>query len=535
MDVEPLIQALSAARAYAHETGSIEIRQTHISVVFLAGEYAYKIKKPVDLGFLDFTTLDRRHRACDDELRLNRRLAEHVYLDVVPIVQVPDGLAVERSGEPVEWAVKMRRLPDAASLLASLETGQLTTAVLERVAARLADFHRNAERRAEISEVGRFDVVAQNVHENFEQTVSDVGSTVSPAVFARLRDHSERCLAALRPLLEARAERGVPCDGHGDLRLEHIYAFAEREPPADLVIIDCVEFSERFRFGDPVADVAFTVMELFFHDRADLARSFADAYFRFADDEEGRALLAFYVAYRSVVRAKVRGFELREREIPEERRQRSRARAKAHFLLALSMLESPRLRPALVLVGGLPGTGKSTLARGLGDRAGFEVIRSDIVRKELAGLSPDARASSRWGDGIYSHDWTLRTYAECLSRVETLLFEGRRVIVDASFASAALRDVFLHAARSRCVPLVWFVCQASPEQVRQRLGARSGDASDADWAIYESACRQWEPAAPTSELSPVPIDTDGGAAAALARALDVLCARELWTAGGRAE
>jgi predicted kinase len=293
------------------------------------------------------------------------------------------------------------------------------------------------------------------------------------------------------------------------------------------VIIDCVEFSERFRFSDPVADMAFTAMELFFLDRADLARSFAEAYFRFTDDDEGRALFAFYVAYRSVVRAKVRGFELREREIPEERRLRSRAKAKAHFLLALSLLEPPARRPALVLVTGLPGTGKSTLARGLAERAGFEVIRSDVVRKELAGLQPEAPASSPWGRGIYSHEWTRRTYAECLSRAEALLFEGKRVAVDASFASAASREPFLRAARAWSVPLSWFVCRAAPEHVRERLVARTGDASDADWATYESARRHREPDAAAGDVRPVVIDTDAGAAAALARALDVLCVHEL--------
>jgi len=528
MDVARLIHELSELRAYAHETGGVEVRQTHISIVFLAGAYAYKIKKAVNLGFLDFSTLEQRRRACTDELRLNRRLAEHVYLAVVPIVDTTDGLAVDRDGEPLEWAVKMRRLADQASLLASLERGELTPEVLQRIAARLADFHRVAERRAEIAEMGTFAVVARNARENFEQTMADVGVTVSPNVFARLRDRTEETLAALRPLIEARADRGVPCDGHGDLRLEHIYEFADEPPPDDLVIIDCVEFSERFRFADPVADMAFTAMELSFYGRSDLARSFAAAYFQSAHDDEGRELLAFYMAYRSVVRAKVRGFELREREIPEERRQRSRAKARAHFLLALSLLENPRLRPALLLVGGLPGTGKSTLAHALAERAGFELIRSDVVRKELAGLSADVPAKAGWRDGIYSREWTKRTYDACLARAENSLAEGKRVIVDASFASAALRERFVRAGRSLAVPVVPLLCQASPEQVRTRLAARSGDPSDADWTVYENARRSWEPETNVTDFSFVPIDTDAGPTAALERALDALRDGELW-------
>ena len=173
----------------------------------------------------------------------------------------------------------------------------------------------------------------------------------------------------------------MPRDTHGDLHLDHVYLFPDRAPPADLVIIDCIEFNERFRFADPVADMAFLVMDLAFHGRRDLARAFADAYFRASGDEEGRALLPFYTAYRAAVRGKVEGMELAEREVPEAERAAALVRARAHWLLALGELEEPGRRPCLVLVGGLPGTGKSTLARGLAEQAGFTVIRSDLVRR----------------------------------------------------------------------------------------------------------------------------------------------------------
>jgi predicted kinase len=318
----------------------------------------------------------------------------------------------------------------------------------------------------------------------------------------------------------------MPCDGHGDLRLEHIYLFPGEPPPGDLVIIDCLEYTERFRFADPVADIAFAVMELSLAGRADAARTLADAYFRCSGDEEGRLLLPFYVAYRSIVRGKVRGFELREAEIPASRREQSLARARAHFLLALGILATPSRRPALVLVGGLPGTGKSTLARALGEGAGFEVIRSDVVRKEIAGLLAGESATSGWRSGLYADYWTRRTYDEIQSRTEKALFGGKRVIVDASFGRETLRVDLLEAARHLAVPALLFVCDAPSDLVRARLGARRDDASDADATIYEASRQAWEPFGPRTASAVVRVDA-ATAPAALEQTLTALRQRQL--------
>ena len=493
VDLAHLIEGLSRPSAYAHPTGDIDVRQTHISLVFLAGDHAYKIKKPVNFGFLDFTRLEDRHRVCLDEVRLNRRLAPGVYLGVVPIVQGASGLVIEGEGEVVEWAVKMRRLPDGATLAAAMEHGEPVHDRLEAVAARVASFHRTAGRGPHVAALGKFDVVAGNARENFAQCAPEVGITVSAPAYEELRALTESSLAELRPLIDGRAKRGVPCDGHGDLRLEHVYFFPNEPPPGDLVIIDCLEYTERFRFADPVADMAFMAMELLFAGHTEEARVFTDAYFRMSGDEEGRRLLPFYVAYRSVVRGKVRGFELREAEIPAARRIRSLERAKAHFLLALGLLAAPPRRPVLALVGGLPGTGKSTLARGLAERAGFEVIRSDVVRKEIAGLAARESAASAWRSGLYADEWTRRTYDEIRSRAEQALFEGKRVAVDASFGRETLRIDLLETARLLAVPAVIFFCDAPSEQVLARLADRRDDASDADAMVYESARKAWEP------------------------------------------
>jgi predicted kinase len=417
----------------------------------------------------------------------------------------------------------MRRLPDDASLLAAHERGELTPGLLANVARRLAGFHRAAARGPHIAALGRFDVVAGNARENFEQSAPEVGTTVSPRVFARLRALTEASLADLRPLFESRAARDLPCDGHGDLRLEHIYSFPDEAPPDDLLVIDCVEYTERFRFADPVNDIAFTVMELLLAGKKEAAQKFVDAYVEAANDEEGRRVLDFYVAYRSIVRAKVRGFELRESEIAAERRAASLVKARAHFLLALGILDAPGERPALALVGGLPGTGKSTLAHSLAEKAGFEVVRSDVVRKELAGIPPEASAGDKWKSGIYAPEWTRRTYEACLGQAEARLLEGKRVVVDATFAAEEWRLMFLERASRLAVPAVSFVCEAPANVVRERLARRRGDASDANVAVYEEAQRAWAGEGAASLAARVVVDSSdqqkatGQALEALAR------------------
>jgi aminoglycoside phosphotransferase family enzyme/predicted kinase len=520
MELAHLIDALSQPAAYAHSAGPVEVHQTHISVVFLKGDFAYKIKKPVSLGFLDFRTLEKRRHYCEEEVRLNRRLAPHVYLGVVPVTQTAAGPRMEGEGGVVEWAVKMRRLPEDATLEHRLQRGEIRTEHVQALARKVAEFHARAETNAAIAAFGRFDVVAGNSRENFEQSLPQVGVTVSRAVFDRLRVRAEESLTRLRPLIEQRAWQKVPRDTHGDLRLEHVYLFPEAAPPEDLVIIDCIEFNERFRFADPVADMAFLVMDLTYHGRRDLAQAFAEAYIQASGDAEGRELLAFYTAYRATVRAKVEGFKSAEKEVPECERAAALAGARAHWLLALAEMEPPKRRPALVLVGGLPGTGKSTLARNLAEHGDFQVIRSDVVRKELAHAGGTAAAGFQ--GGIYTPEWTEWTYAECLRLAEQVLFEGRRVIVDATFREENKRAAFLQTATNWGVPGVLLLCHAEPGTVQARLGSRQGDASDADWTIFQHAAAHWEAPGPAMKRAIREVTTDGSSDQAFGQAAVVL-------------
>ncbi|MEQ1507682.1 MAG: AAA family ATPase, partial [Myxococcota bacterium] len=392
--------------------GPIEVRRTHLSEVFLTADRVYKVKRAVNLGFVDFTDRAARLRACEAEVALNRRLAPDVYL----------GLHTLPDGEP---AVVMRRLDDADAMLAHLERGALDVDTVRRVARRIAAFHAAAETGPEIAGYGRFDVVRQNALDNFDQSAEAVGVAVSAVVHARARAATERALDGAADAIEARAGSGRVRDTHGDLRLEHVYL-----PDGEVVVIDCIEFADRFRYADVAADIGFLTMDLEVRSRRDLADVAFDAWADAARDPGARALRPLYTSYRSAVRAKVAGMTLADPTASADRRASQLARARRHWMLAWSAVEDPARRPVLVGIGGLPGTGKSTVARGLGD-AGFAVVRSDVVRKEALGIAPTARAA----DAAYTDDARDAVYDRCFDRAAGLLFAGERVVIDASFTA----------------------------------------------------------------------------------------------------
>jgi aminoglycoside phosphotransferase family enzyme/predicted kinase len=521
MELARLIDGLSDPAAYPGPVGAVEVRQTHISAVFLVGDYVYKIKKSVNYGFVDFDTLAKRRHYCDEEVRLNRRLAPDVYLGVVPVTRRDTQLELEGNGEVVEWAVKMRRLPEEATLQNWLQQGKVGDEVIGRLARRIAAFHAQAESGERIATYGRFPVVAKNARENFEHSAVQVGTTVSKSVFQRARTLTEEALALHQALIDRRAEHNIPRDTHGDLRLGHVYYFPNRDPPGDLVVIDCIEFNERFRFADPVSDMAFLYMGLVYQGRRDLADAFAKAYYSSSQDNEGRVLLPLYTSYRAAVRGKVEGLKLARPEMSESDRTVALSKAKGSWLVALGELEAPSRKPCLILVGGLPGTGKSTLANALAQPANFRVIRSDVVRKELAGVG-GVECRSEFGQGIYTAEWTKLTYADCLRQAEELLFHGERVLVDANFREDNQRRMFLDAAIRWGVPTVFFLCETEPELLLIRLANRRGDASDADWSVYENAVTTWEELGPQTRSRLQTINTGEALASALHNTQSVL-------------
>jgi aminoglycoside phosphotransferase family enzyme/predicted kinase len=492
VDPEALRRDLARPEAHAARPARVEVLATHISWLFLAGERVYKVKQPVDLGFLDYTTLERRRHFCEEEVRLGRRTAPGVYLGVVPITRGADGrLRVGGDGEPLEYAVEMIRLPAERMLDALLERGELDNAMLAEVRDLLVRLHAAAATGRGVDEHGAPRAVRDNAAENFEQLQPFVGAPGSGDALlterhlALLRERQLGFLEAHDDLLRRRVTEGRIREGHGDLHAGNL-CFLE----SGVVAYDAIEFSARFRCGDVAADLAFLAMDL--DERgypafaAHLARGYAEA----AGDGELAQLLPFYKGYRAVVRGKVAALTALGRS--GEARLAEQRRAMRYLQLAAAY----ELPPTLLLMCGLPASGKSFLARDLARALRAVLLRSDTRRKLMAGLRPTARAGGAVGEGLYGPERKAAVYRALLDDAVRHLGAGHSVLVDATFTARAERDRFVDAAERAGLPYQLVHVTAPEDLVLERLAARARDpgaVSDADEAVYRAARASFEP------------------------------------------
>ncbi len=470
----------------------VEVLTTHGSIVFRTAQRVYKLKRAKDYGVFDYTTLERRAHFCAEELRLNRRSAPDVYLDVLPVWRDARGFSLTRALEPgreADWVVCMRTLPDAASALAHVRAGTLDTARLRVVAALIARFHRDAQRAPPAP-----DALRQSVEENFRQAAPFAGRFLDAALLDALRPLHASWLERTATLFTQRPAR----DGHGDLRLEHVYLL-----PDGPALIDCIEFSERLRIGDPALDVAFLAMDLRHEGRPDLAEFLLARWSWECDDQQAYALIDGAMSYRAFVRAKVACFVASDAATPPATAARKAAEARSFLRLAHDLLARPPRapitgsgRPLLAGIGGMIASGKSTLADALTARFGLPVVCADAVRKRLAGL----RHEQRGGPELYTPAFGTRVQDEILARAEVVLDSGRPVLLDTSFASGALRARVRTQAARRGAAFLLLECRVPDEVMRARLAARTGGVSDARLELADSFRANWEP---ITELSPV--------------------------------
>ncbi|HLG69765.1 MAG TPA: AAA family ATPase [Chloroflexota bacterium] len=483
-----LVSELRQPGAYPYPVDHVEVVETHISWVFLAGPFAYKVKKPVNFGFLDYSTLERRRFFCAEEVRLNQGLAPNTYVGVVPVAQWADALRLEGAGEAVEYAVKMHRLPPERMLDALLAADKLTVPDIERLAARIAAFHGQARTGEGIDDFGGRRIIEQNSRENFEQVHPFVGRWLIHSQFARVYSFVHQELDRLAGLFERRVRGGRIRECHGDLRSESVWM----DPSGEFQVFDCIEFNERLRCSDVASEVAFLASDLDWRGRPDLAWSWVEAYVRASRDEELRELLPFYKCYRAFVRGKVEAFEQEGVSSIEDRSKHGRA-AREHFQLAESY--ALRFAPTLFLTCGHIGSGKTTLARGLASILGLPIISSDVVRKELAGINPREHQPSPAGGGLYQPGLVGQTYGEMYRRASELLRRGGGVILDATFARDSERQRAFQTARLAGAGYMVLNVEAPESLIYQRLVARSHGQvteSDAGPELFEQVKTRFE-------------------------------------------
>lgn len=486
-----LHDALLSPQAFPAAVASkVELIATHISWVFLLERDVYKVKRPVDLGFLDFRTLEKRRLACEAEVELNRRLAPTVYLGVVPIGRSSDGqFHVDGPGEVVDWAVHMRRLSDADRADNLLREGKLSLARLDEIAQRLAHFHNQAAGGPHIASFGAPEQIAQNVSENFAQTRRTVERFLSGRQAAELENWQRSYLQDHAGLFRERLEGGYVRDGHGDLRLEHVYVEA-----SGITILDCIEFNDRFRYADVGADVAFLSMDLEASDRVDLAELLLARYARHANDFDIYGLVDFYESYRAFVRAKVASFTAADETVDYPTRERAWQKARHYALLALSAKRTPIVAPIVVAIGGLIASGKSTLAERMASMLAAPIVDTDRIRKHMAGRLPLGRMTEPLFEGVYSEAASERVYDELCRRARSVLRSGRPIVVEASFRTAAERQKIRALARECKVPFHFLECRAPAMVCKSRLAQRAKgvSVSDGRLEIFDAFAASYE-------------------------------------------
>ena len=534
--LDRLIAALRAPERYPHAVQEVEVLQTHISCILLAGDYAYKIKKPVNLGFLDFSTLQARKHYCEEELRLNRRTAPGLYLDVIPIGGSASA-PVLAGGQPViEYALRMRRFEQDALLDRMARRGELTPQHIDALASGLARFHARIERTGPDGAFGSPGRILAQALQNFDQMLALTSQATRPgagrqvtrpsagrakaelALLARLRDWTAGTHASLAAVFDARKRAGWVRECHGDLHLGNI-ALQDGVPTP----FDCIEFSEDLRWTDVMSEVAFLMMDLFDHRLPRLALRFLNAYLEFTGDYAGMRVLRFYLVYRALVRAKVSCLRAHQAGMAARAKSDIEGEYRRHLYLA-ERLAAPG-HAAMLIMHGLSGSGKTTIAQGLQEALGAVRLRSDVERKRLHGLAPLARSGSGLDEGLYAPGASERTYARLAALAREVLAARYPVIVDAAFLKRSQRNRFAELASGAGASFVIAACAASPATLRVRVALRQRAASDASEAGPDVLLQQLanqEPLAADEAAYTLAIDAERGAGAAEAAAL-ALC------------
>jgi aminoglycoside phosphotransferase family enzyme/predicted kinase len=481
-----LVRALDNPRAFGHPLRHLRLLETHISWIILTGNYAYKIKKPVDLGFLDFSTLERRRHFCHEELRLNRRFAAQIYLDVIEIHGTADAPRLHGKGRVIDYALKMIEFPQRCLLSHHAADKTLSATMVDAIAERVNELHAGAASAPQDSAFGSAGSVRRWSAENLSQLAKAIPASLMPASYARLQ-HWYQANAGLLDEVERRKQDGHVRDCHGDLHLDNMALIDNEVTP-----FDCIEFNPELRWIDTISEAAFVVMDLQAHGYPGFGWRFISRYLESSTDYEAIGLLRYYVIYRALVRAKVEAL----RVDPTARATAASFKAASAYL-DLADQWSTNQRSGMIIMHGLSGSGKSTVAAQLVEALGAIRIRSDVVRKQLFALAAHSDSKSAPNRGIYSTDATARTYHRLGQIASTVIAANFCVIVDATFLQEADRRQLLELESDAPCSRVIVVCEAPEAILRERIMARENDPSEADLQILERQIKSQQPISET--------------------------------------
>ena len=472
------ISSLLRPDVYNHPVENIELIETHISWIVLTGKFAYKIKKPVDFGFLDLSTLEKRRQCCEQELRLNSRLASEIYLDVVAITGTEEAPVVSKEGDAFEYAVKMLQFPQSAQLDNKLSELGLKPEHMDAIAQMVADFHLAIPVADDQMSYGNANEVYQPIEENFIQINQHLKPNLYEESLNALQGWNVSQFSRLITDFTQRKASGFIRECHGDMHLRNMIWLNEKP-----MAFDCIEFNPSLRWIDVMSEVAFLVMDLQDRKQNNLANRFLNSYLELTGDYAGLILLPFYLCYRAVVRAKVNVLLLAQKTIGEQERRRAETEFDSYLELAKSYTHAAK--PKLIIMRGVSASGKSTISRQLVDIMGMIRIRSDVERKRLFNMAASESALTEINTGVYSAEASQLTYEKLLKLSEQIIKAGFSVIADAAFLNYEQRKPFIQLAKDLNVPYVILEASATDEVLRERIKARKNDVSDADINVLE--------------------------------------------------
>jgi uncharacterized protein len=500
-----LIQQMLSPEFYPHlVTVPIQLMQTHASYVLLTGDFAYKLKKPVNFGFLDYSTVDKRQHFCEEELRLNQRGAKELYLAVLPIARQNDRYRLGNDGEVVDYAVKMVQFPQSNLLSNMFDVGTITTTDVEEMARVVAEFHDRAQTNEYISSFGAVEGIRASIEDNYRQTEKYIGRVQTPQQFNQTKIYSDRFLDDHAQLFLDRIDGGFIRECHGDLHLGNICRWQDK-----ILLFDCIEFNESFRFVDPMYDVAFAVMDLEARGRKDLANRFLNTYAEQTGDWAGLQVLPLYLSRQAYVRAKVTSFLLDDPGISTADRTVAAQTAENYYHQAWDYTRQRQGR--LIMLSGRSGSGKSTLGKQIAQQVGGIQLRSDAVRKHLGKIP----LLSKGDDSLYTPEMTDRTYQQVLELGNKLAAQGWTVILDAKYDRQSLRSPVVDLAADCGLFFQILHCTAPENVLRDRLIQRTGDIADATVDLLASQTAAWEDFTPAERAYVTTVDTTGDLAKTL--------------------